>query len=144
MYQDLALAAIADITARGRMPLLTGGTGQYVQALLEGWQVPQVPPQPELRAALAAEAETDGVEMLHRRLAAVDPVAAQAIGPTNLRRIIRALEVYQITGRPISEQQTKSPPPYSMVTLWLDMPREQLYERIDTRVDRMIEDGLVA
>lgn len=142
-YQDLALAAIANITAGGRVPLLTGGTGQYLQALLEGWQVPRVPPRPELRAALAAEAETIGVEALYRRLAAVDAAAAQTIGPTNLRRIIRALEVYQVTGRPISKQQTKSPPPYSMVTLWLDMPREELYRRIDERVDRMVDAGLV-
>lgn len=142
-YQELALGTIADVTARGRMPLLVGGTGQYLQALLEGWQVPQVPPQPGLRAALAAEAETIGAEALFRRLATVDAAAARAIGPTNLRRIIRALEVYQITGRPISEQQTKSPPPYSMVTLWLDMPREELYRRIDERVDRMIAAGLV-
>jgi tRNA dimethylallyltransferase len=96
-----------------------------------------------MRSALAAEAEANGIETLHRRLEAVDPDAARAIGPTNLRRIIRALEVYQVTGRPISEQQTKSPPPYAMVTLWLDMPREHLYRRIDERVDRMIEAGLV-
>jgi tRNA dimethylallyltransferase len=142
-YQELALRAIAEITARGRLPLVVGGTGQYLQALLEGWQVPRVPPQPELRAALAAEAETSGVDTLFSRLVEVDPRAAQAIGPANLRRIIRALEVYQVTGRPISEQQTKSPPPYAMTTLWLDMPREQLYRRIDQRVDRMVEAGLV-
>ena len=142
-YQESALAAIADITARGRLPLLAGGTGQYLMALLEGWQVPRVPPQPELRAALAAEADATGVEILFRRLADVDPDAARTTGPTNLRRIIRALEVYEVTGQPISAQQGKSPPPYHMVTLWLDMPREQLYRRIDERVDRMIDAGLV-
>lgn len=142
-YQDLAFEAIAAITARGRLPLLVGGTGQYVQALLEGWQVPRVEPQAALRAELAAEAARDGVAALHRRLAAVDPSAAASIGRSNLRRIIRALEVYHVSGEPISVLQTKHPPPYRVITLWLDLPREQLYERIDRRVDRMIEDGLL-
>src|ERR671933_2442579 len=104
-YQELALAAMAGITSRGRVPLLVGGTGQYVQAVLEGWTVPRVPPQPALRAALTDEAERSSVASLHRRLAAVDPRAAATIGHTNLRRIIRALEVYQISGVPISAQQ---------------------------------------
>ena len=142
-YQDLALDAIAAITARGRLPLLVGGTGQYLQALLEGWQMPRVAPQVALRAELAEEAARKGVEALHSRLAAVDPPAAASIGPRNLRRIIRALEVYQVSGVPISAQQTKAPPPYRIVTLWLDMPRTQLYERIDARVDQMIADGLL-
>ncbi len=143
-FQELALDAIAAITARGRLPLLVGGTGQYVQALIEGWTVPHVPPQPDLRAELAAEAARAGVEVLSRRLAAVDPQAAASIGPTNLRRLIRALEVYQVTGVPISLQQAKVPPPYRFTTVWLEMPRDRLYERIDTRVDQMMDAGLVA
>ncbi len=142
-YQDLAGAAIADVSRRGRLPLLVGGTGQYVQALLEGWQVPRVPPQPALRAALEHEAAQRGAMALHGRLAAVDPAAAASIGSTNLRRIIRALEVFEITGVPISAQQTKAPPLYRIVTIWLDMPRERLYERIDERVDAMIAAGLL-
>src|ERR671933_1278639 len=143
LYQELALAAIAGITSRGRVPLLVGGTGQYVQAVLEGWTVPRVPPQPALRAELAEEAERSGVVSLHRRLAAVVPRAAATIGPTNLRRIIRALEVYQVSGVPISAQQAKAPPPYRITTIWLDMPRERLYQRIDTRVDQMMAAGLL-
>jgi tRNA dimethylallyltransferase len=142
-YQDLAGAAIADVSRRGRLPLLVGGTGQYVQALLEGWQVPRVAPQPALRAALEAEAAERGVAALHGRLASVDPAAAASIGATNLRRIIRALEVYEVTGVPISAQQIKAPPPYRIVTIWLDLPRAQLYERIDARVDAMIAAGLL-
>ncbi len=143
LYQELALGAIAAITARGRLPLLVGGTGQYVQAVLEGWQVPRVEPQRALRDELAAEAARSGAEVLHRRLAAVDPAAAASIGPNNVRRMIRALEVYHVTGQPISAQQTRLPPPYRIVTLWLDMPRDRLYERIDRRVDQMIDAGLL-
>ncbi len=142
-YQDLAYAVIADCVERGLVPIVVGGTGQYVQALLEGWRIPRVSPQPTLRAALAAEAEQYGTDVLHRRLAAVDPDAAAAIGPTNARRLIRALEVYEVTGVPISVQQEKVPPPYTIVTSWIDWPREELYRRIDLRVDLMIAAGLV-
>jgi tRNA dimethylallyltransferase len=142
-YQDLASAAIEAILARGHQPLLVGGTGQYLQAMLEGWNVPRVAPQPELRAALAAEAEQVGVEALFQRLAVADPVTAGRIGPTNLRRIIRALEVLEVSGEPISTQQTKTPPPYRRLVLWLDLPREVLYERIDRRVDQMMGMGLL-
>jgi tRNA dimethylallyltransferase len=142
-YQDLARAAIADIAARGRLPLLVGGTGQYLAAVLQGWQVPRVAPQPELRAALEREAAERGAAALHARLAQVDPAAAAAIAPSNLRRIVRALEVYEVTGRPISEQRSMQPPPYRARTLWLTLPAPELYRRIDTRVDAMIAAGLV-
>jgi tRNA dimethylallyltransferase len=143
-YQDLAMAAIAATLARGRAPLLVGGTGQYLAAVLEGWQIPRVPPQPELRAALEREAGAQGVAALHARLAAIDPAAAASIGPTNLRRIIRALEVHAVSGRPISAQQTRRPPPYQVRTIWLTRPREELYARADARVDAMVAAGLAA
>ena len=143
-YQDLATAAIAKIAARGRLPLLVGGTGQYLAALLEGWQIPRVAPQPELRAALEREAAQHGAAALHTRLALLDPNAAVGILPTNVRRVIRALEVHQLTGRPISEQQHKQPPPYRTKTLWLTRPPAELYDRIDARVDAMLADGLPA
>lgn len=142
-YQELAYAAIQEIVARGKLPLVVGGTGQYLAALLQGWQIPRVAPQPELRAALEREAEQTGTEALHARLAQIDPAAAATILPGNLRRIIRALEVYEVSGLPISAQQTMLPPPYRMRTLWLTLPAEQLYARIDTRVDQMVEAGLV-
>lgn len=142
-YQRLAYAAIDDILARGRLPLLVGGTGQYVRAVLEGWHIPEVAPQPELRAALEAEAAAHGAAALHERLAALDPVAAVRIDPRNVRRVIRALEVCLSTGRPISELQTKSPPPYHAVQIGVMRPRPELYARIDARVERMIEAGLV-
>lgn len=142
-YQDLARAAIADIIERGRLPLLVGGTGQYLAAVLEGWSVPRVAPHPGLRVALEAEARTQGAAALHARLAQVDPVAAQAIPATNVRRVIRALEVYQVTGEPISVQQSKHAPPYRAITLWLTLPAAELYRRIDDRVDAMMRAGLL-
>jgi len=141
-YQELATHAIAAIIARGRPPLLVGGTGQYLAAVLEGWQVPRVAPQPELRASLERAATEHGAAALHARLAAVDPAAATQIAPSNVRRVIRALEVYSVTGVPISAQQTRQPPPYAIRTLWLTRPREELYARADTRADAMIAAGL--
>jgi tRNA dimethylallyltransferase len=142
-YQELANAAITDIMERGRVPLLVGGSGQYLAAVLEGWQVPRVPPQAELRAELEAQAAAEGAAALHARLAAVDPAAARAISVTNVRRVVRALEVYLTTGTPISAQQTRQPPPYSIRTRWLQRPRDELYARVDARVDAMMELGLL-
>lgn len=141
-YQELAAAAIADVAARGRAPLLVGGTGQYLAALLEGWQIPRVAPQPELRAALEREAAEQGAAALHGRLAAVDPAAAAQIAPANVRRVVRALEVYTVTGQPISALQTRQAPPYTVRTIWLTRPRDELYARADARVDAMVAAGL--
>lgn len=142
-YQDLASAAITDIAARGALPFLVGGTGQYLAAVLQGWRLPRVAPRPELRAALEAEAAEHGAAALHTRLATVDPEAAAAILPGNTRRIIRALEVYEATGAPISAQRSIEPPPYAITTLWLTLPAPRLYERIDARVDLMMAAGLL-
>ncbi len=142
-YQEQAYAAIADITARGRLPLLVGGTGQYLAAVLSGWQMPRVPPQPDLRASLEAQARQQGVAALYAQLQQVDPQAAAQIHPDNLRRIVRALEVYTVTGQPISDQQQRHPPPYHITTLWINLPRPQLYQRIDRRVDAMLAAGLL-
>ena len=143
-YQQLAYAAIADIRARGRLPFLVGGTGQYVQAVVEGWSIPTVAPQPELRAELEAEVAGHGAAALHARLAGLDPAAAARIDYRNIRRVIRALEVCLVAGRPITEIQRKNPPPYRMTQIGVTRPRPELYGRIDARVDRMIAEGLVA
>lgn len=142
-YLRLASETIAAIWERGRLPMLVGGTGLYVRALLEGWTVPEVPPNRELRAALYAQAEREGLQALHRRLAEVDPIAAAHIDPRNVRRVIRALEVYHEAGLPISHLQGKRPPGYRTFMLGLTMPRPALYARIDARVARMIAQGLV-
>lgn len=142
-YLDMARAALAAITARGRVPLLVGGTGQYLAAVLQGWQIPRVPPQPVLRAELEQEARAHGAVILHTRLAQVDPQAAATIPRDNVRRVIRALEVYMVTGQPISTQQMRQPPPYRIETIWLQLPRDALYTRIDARVDMMMNAGLL-
>lgn len=142
-YQKLAYAAIEEIAARGRLPFLVGGTGQYIRAVIEGWIVPGVAPRPELRAALQAQAEATGAEALHGRLAALDPAAAAAIDYRNVRRVIRALEVCLTTGRPISAQQRKIAPRYRVLQIGVMRPRAELFARVDARVDRMIADGLV-
>ncbi len=142
-FQDLAYATIDQIHARQRVPFLVGGTGQYICAVVEGWRIPRVSPQPLLRAALEREAEERGAIVLHRRLASVDPSAAERIDYRNVRRVVRALEVYVVTGRPISAQQGRQPPPYRSLQLGLTRPRAALDARADRRVDRMIEQGLV-
>lgn len=143
LYQEGAMATIADISARGRLPVLAGGTPLYVNVALEGWTIPRVEPDFELRQALEAEAAANGPASLYRRLYVLDPRAAQGILPSNTRRIIRALEVIQLTGRPISEQQRKAPPPYDILRIGLACERDELYSRIDERVDSQIERGLV-
>ncbi len=142
-FQDAAYAAIDAIHRRGRVPLLVGGTGQYIWAVVEGWQVPRVPPRPQLRAALEKWGETIGAEALHARLRALDPQAAARILPTNMRRTVRALEVIFSTGRRFSEQQTKKPPPYRILILGLSRPRPELHQRIDARIDAMLAAGWV-
>lgn len=138
-FQRRAYQTINYVLANGRLPILVGGTGQYVKAVVEGWGIPEVPPHPKLRDALA---QLPGPE-LARWLAALDPVAAAKHDPRNLRRVIRALEVTLVSGRPISELQRKSPPPYRICQIGLARPREELYARIDTRVDQMMANGLL-
>jgi tRNA dimethylallyltransferase len=142
-YQDLALEAIAVVMDRSKLPILVGGTPLYINAVVEGWKMPRVPPNPSLRAALEAEARVRGPEILGKRLREVDPVAAERCG-RNLRRIIRALEVYEETGIPMSAQESKGPPPFETLELGLTMPRDALYRAVDDRVRSQIERGLVA
>jgi tRNA dimethylallyltransferase len=141
VFQDAAMATIREIGRRGKLPFLVGGTPQYVNALVEGWQMPRVEPDPEFRLRLEREAERVGFEPLLAQLQEVDPESAARTGP-NLRRIIRALEVFEKTGRPMSEQQSKGPRPYRALELELWRPREDLHARIDERVDQQITGGL--
>lgn len=141
-FQDQAYALIREIHGRERLPVIVGGTQQYINAVAQGWKIPRVPPQPELRAQLQREAEENGREALLDRLATLDPKAALAVG-LNTRRIIRALEVIDMTGRPFSEQQGKGAIPFAPHLIALTMPRELLYQRIDARARDMVESGLV-
>jgi tRNA dimethylallyltransferase len=143
-YQTRAYAAIDDIHRRCKLPLLVGGTGQYITAVIEGWQAPEVPPNPTLRAELEAFAAEHGALALFERLRTLDPVSAERMDPYNARRTVRAIEVCLETGQPFSQQRSKNPPLYQVLQLGLTMEREQLYQRLDARIDAMLEADLMA
>jgi tRNA dimethylallyltransferase len=143
VFQKLATDAIADIHSRGRLPLLVGGTGQYVRAVTEGWRPPEVKPDEGLRAELEAEREEKGNDFLHERLRSLDPEAAAGIDPRNVRRTIRALEVILTTKGKFSEQRRKGDSAYRLITVGLTRPRAELYARIDARIESMFEAGLL-
>jgi tRNA dimethylallyltransferase len=141
VFQREARKAIEAIHGRGRLPLLVGGTGQYIRAVIEGWEVPAQVPDERLRAAIEKWVEEIGVYGLHERLATLDPQAAARIDPRNLRRTVRALEVIFRTGELFSVQRQKSPSPYSLLLIGLTRPRTELYARIDERIDAMLAAG---
>ncbi len=143
-YQKLSYQAISDIHGRHKLALLVGGSGQYVWSVLEGWGIPSVPPDLGFRHSLEKRVAKEGGDELYRELVRVDPVAAQKIDPHNLRRVIRALEVYRSTGVPFSQLKNKAVPPFRTLIVGLTVAREELYRNIDLRVDDMIEQGLVA
>ena len=122
--------------------MVVGGTGQYIWALLEGWDVPQVPPDPDFRRAKLAELEQNGPLALHQELERIDSRRAAELDPRNARRVIRALEVHNSTGRPPSDFGRRSGPMPATFVLGLTMDRRELYQRIDRRVDQMVAEGL--
>lgn len=142
-FQHEARRAIHSIHARRRLPFLVGGSGQYIRAVTQEWNIPHVAPNPSLRQALENWAGQISSEGLHARLAALDPEAAAAMDPRNLRRTIRALEVIFVTGRPFSAQKQRGLSPYRILQLGLVRPRGELYARIDARIEAMIEAGIV-
>jgi tRNA dimethylallyltransferase len=141
-----AAAAIADIRARGRWPVLVGGTGLYLRALLDGLS-PLPPADAALRRQLRADAAAAGPEALHRRLAALDPVTAARLHPRDLVRLTRALEIALLTGEPPSalrgRRRAPATTPYRAVVIGLTTARDGLYARLDARVDRMLAGGLL-
>jgi len=143
LYQRDARAAFDQTWERGSFPWLVGGTGQYVWGLLENWSVPEVAPDEALRSDLAGVADAQGPDALHARLAAVDSVAAGRIDARNVRRVIRAIEVFEHTGRPISDWQTKSQPDFEYLLFGIDVPLDELDRRIDARVDAMVQAGFL-
>jgi tRNA dimethylallyltransferase len=144
VYQRQALAAVAEIVSRGRLPLLVGGAGLYVSAVCDGLAMPEVPPDVAYRATMEELARTDGRDALQRELERVDPVSARRIDPRNVRRVIRALEVFRATGTPFSFWQRRSEtPPVQCVRIGLQLERRALYARIDQRIDEWIAGGFV-
>jgi tRNA dimethylallyltransferase len=140
-YQALARGTIDDIRARGRTPIVVGGSGLYVRAAIDKLQFPGTDPQ--LRASIEDELARVGPAALHTKLAAVDPVAAAAILPGNGRRIVRALEVIELSGRPFSATLPDYEAVYPAVQLGVEIPRPVLDQRIDARLARMWDRGLV-
>ena len=144
-YQSLADAAIADIQNRGKRVLLVGGAGLYFRAIVDGlFEGPGA--DPAFRKRLEGEAAQFGVDALHKRLQTCDPASAERIHPNNLVRVIRALEVYELTGTPMSELQRQWHPEeqrYPFIAFGLTMPRALLYRRIEQRVDVMLANGLI-
>jgi tRNA dimethylallyltransferase len=143
IYLPRALEVIDDIHRRGMLPFLVGGTGQYIQAVVQGWDLPQIKPDPDLRFVLESWANELGSDGLRKRLAVLDPAAAEGIDGPNIRRMIRALEVILTSGRLFSSQKLKSGSPYDVLQIGLIRPREELYRRIDLRIEKMLQDGLV-
>jgi tRNA dimethylallyltransferase len=140
-YQRLARDRIAELLARGVTPIVVGGSGLYIRAVLDHMEFPGT--DAALRAQLERELATAGPAPLHARLAAADPAAAQAILPTNGRRIVRALEVITLTGRPFTASLPSYESVYDAVQLGLDLPLDDLDRRVEERVDRMFAAGLV-
>ncbi|MBF0619560.1 MAG: tRNA (adenosine(37)-N6)-dimethylallyltransferase MiaA [Candidatus Omnitrophica bacterium] len=145
-YRDLALKAIADIMARGKRPIICGGSGMYMMALLDGI-FEGAPPAPEIREALKAEWKMHGIEPLYARLSRVDPDAARKINANDPQRIIRALEIFEATGKLISQLQKERDGlwgKYLIQVIGLTRPRAVLYARAEGRIEAMFEQGLVA
>jgi len=144
-YKQRVEGIIRECTAAGTLPMLVGGTGLYLRALLQDFPIINVPPDEELRQRLREEARELGRQMLHDRLIQVDPEAAERIHPNDLKRIIRALEVHTKTGKPISRAQKQTTPdsPYDAVKVGLRVPRQVLYSRINERVDQMMREGFL-
>jgi tRNA dimethylallyltransferase len=140
-YQQLARSAIDGILARGRVPILVGGSGLYIRAAIDNLEFPGT--DPRLRAQLEGELALAGPAALHARLASVDPAAAAAIRPGNGRRIVRALEVIELSGGPFSATLPRYESVYQTVQIGLDLPRAELDRRIADRVDRMWKQGLI-
>lgn len=143
LFQQEARRGIEEIYQRGRLPLLVGGTGQYVRAVTEGWSPPEVQPDPRLRGILEKMAGEHGIYWLRDKLKILDPAAADAIDPRNLRRVVRALEVIFATGQPFSAQRRVSGSPYRLIAIGLKRSREELYQRVDLRIEAMFARGLL-
>ncbi len=143
LYQREAYHAIDHIHSVGRLPFLVGGTGQYIRSILEGWCIPPQSPDYALRDAITHWSDNIGSEALYERLKQLDPAAASKIDYRNLRRTVRALEVIFKTGERFSEQRQKGACRYKYLVIGINRPREELYERVDQRIEYMLEAGLV-
>ncbi|HQN63815.1 MAG TPA: tRNA (adenosine(37)-N6)-dimethylallyltransferase MiaA [Flexilinea sp.] len=143
LFQQKAYDAIASIHERGKNVIVVGGTGQYIRALLQGWSPPTMEADLVMRAVLEDWANEIGPMEIHKKLAILDPIAAEKIDYRNVRRTIRALEVIFGSGQRFSEQRKVTESPYSFLILGLNRSRSSLYQRIDQRIDQMIRQGFI-
>lgn len=143
LYQKMAGDAIIAIHKKGKLPLLVGGSGQYIKAFTEGWQIPKIPPDYELRKELEARAKEEGSLKLYEELQRLDPDAAKSIDYKNIRRIIRAIEACKHSSTKFSTLRRKNPPPYKILKIGLTIERFNLYNVVDKRVNEMLGSGLI-
>ncbi|MBR3887873.1 MAG: tRNA (adenosine(37)-N6)-dimethylallyltransferase MiaA [Clostridia bacterium] len=145
MYKKMAEKAIEEILAKDKLPIIVGGTGLYISTLINGIEFSEVKEDPEYRKEMQVLAESKGPNYLHDMLREVDPIAADNIDMNNVRRVIRALEIYKVTGKTktqLDEESVKETK-YDYMVYGIETPREKLYERINLRVDKMLEEGLI-
>ncbi|MBW8011051.1 MAG: tRNA (adenosine(37)-N6)-dimethylallyltransferase MiaA [Chloroflexi bacterium] len=142
-FKEVAAEIISEVHKRERVPILVGGTGQYIRAVVEAWEIPTQPPDFKLRTALENWVEDIGADGLHKRLALLDPEAAELIDHRNLKRTIRALEVILYTGQSFSSQRRQGSSPYRILQIGINRTRDELYRQIDERIQKMLEDGFV-
>jgi len=144
-FKEKVQGYIEKIAAKGKLPVIVGGTGLYIQSVLYDFQFSEEGSDESFRNLLEAKIEEEGVEPYYEKLQKIDPEQASKIHPNNVRRVIRALEVYETTGMTMTEYQEKQKQdsPYYPILIGLEMEREKLYERINNRVDGMIEEGLL-
>jgi len=145
-FQELVTVCIEDIASRGKLPIIVGGTGLYIEAVLQQYSFSESVSDEEYRKTLEAIVEKQGIEEVHHMLAAIDAESAERIHPNNVRRVIRALEIYHCTGEKMSDQLKKQNKEYvyDVALIGLTMNRDTLYERINLRVDMMFDEGLVS
>ncbi|MDD5312526.1 MAG: tRNA (adenosine(37)-N6)-dimethylallyltransferase MiaA [Dehalococcoidia bacterium] len=143
LYQKAAGESIADIQSRNRLPILLGGSGQYIWSLIEDWSIPGIQPDSAFRQQMLRQAGESGSAELYEQLKGIDPETAGKILPNNIRRIIRALEIFHATGQKPSQIRKKGKLPFPVLMIGLTAGREKLYELINSRTDRMIESGFV-
>jgi tRNA dimethylallyltransferase len=143
IFQQKVAEAISLIHKKGKLAIIVGGTGQYIRAIIEGWQIPQQRPDEKLRIVLEQWGTKIGAEALHQKLELLDPVAADKIEVQNIRRTVRALEVILMTGRLFSEQRIKKIPDQEFWLIGLYRPRQEIYKRIDDRIETMFANGLI-
>ncbi len=140
-FQQAAQEAILDIHKREQIPILVGGSGQYIRSVTEGWLPPKLAPKPELREAIQKWGAAIGVEQLHSKLALIDAKAASRMDARNMRRIVRAFEVIFASGKLFSEQSQATGSAYQLIQIGMMRDREELYQRIDLRVEAMLKTG---